>query len=130
MAGPCQNAFRSMTHPSLSKSEVVSDVTRAVVSEFAPEELSYLPELIEPVIEQRKSRPADSEDDALAFGVGGSVAAIAPVVASMVFAALHFLSSEVLQAAKTQISATIDAKLRTLFQGKDKAAPLTSKQLE
>ena len=101
--------------PNSPEGQIIFDVTRTVVTKLAPEELIYLPELVESGLNPTDEEPTRAEDETLAFGIPGEIITIAPIVASMAAAAVTFLSTEVVKAVKESAGTAIEERLKAFF---------------
>jgi hypothetical protein len=113
--------------------QFVQELSKQLVSRFAPEELDVFDELYD---DYRKHPTAPqvggSSDDALGSGLGEVIVAVTPAASAMASAVLSFVLSEVLKAAQDESSEKIKAKVKSLFNPKapEKAAVLNQDQLE
>jgi hypothetical protein len=113
--------------------QYVQELSRQLVSQFAPEELEIFDELHR----YYKTHPtglssAPSADDPLGSGLGEMIVAVTPAASAMAAAVVAFVVSEVLKASQEEASEKIKAKVKAIFNPKApvKAAPLSPEQLE
>ena len=113
--------------------QFVQELSKQLVSQFAPEELEIFDELYS---EYRKDptppQAKQGSDDALGSGLGEVMVAVTPAASAMATAVLSFVLSEVLKASQDEASEKIKAKVQALFNPKasEKAATLSPEQLE
>lgn len=111
--------------------QLITDLSKQMVTQVAPEELDLFDELIEEYFDD-PSPPDLSEsddDDALGFGLSGVVVAVTPAAAAAASSVLGYILSEVLKSAQEESAAVLANKVRKLFNPKDKAEALTTEQL-
>jgi hypothetical protein len=113
--------------------EVVRDLSKQLVEQFAPEELEMFDELYNDY--QKHPNPpavAPGADDPLGSGLGELIVAVTPAASAMATAVVSFVLSEVLKAAQEESSEKIKARVKALFNPKvkEKAAALTPEQLD
>lgn len=111
--------------------QLITEVTKGVVGQAAPEELELFDEMTEQYFQDpTPPKQSDSQgDDALAFGLEQAMVAVTPAVMAMVSAALSHLLKDVIDAAKEESAALIKQKIKALFN-RNTPAPLSEKQLE
>ena len=111
--------------------QVVTQLSRELVAEIAPEEL----ELVDELLEDYYANPTvhESKDHPLGFG-SEFLAAATPVVAAALQAFFNFILNEVWVSAQKESAELIAGRMKALFNpGKKKAEPtlqLTEGQLE
>lgn len=113
--------------------QFAQELSRQLVSEFAPEELEMFDELYTDYKKHPTGLSAErGTDDALGSGLGELVVAVTPAASAMVTAVLSFVVSEVLKASQEEAGEKIKAKVRAVFNPKTppKAAPLSPEQLD
>ena len=111
--------------------QLITDLSKQMVTQVAPEELDLFDELIEEYFDD-PSPPDLSEsddDDALGFGLNGVVVAITPAAAAAASSVIGYIVSEVLKAAQEESAAVLVSKVRKLFNSKDESESLTTEQL-
>lgn len=111
--------------------QLITDLSKQMVTQVAPEELDLFDELIEEYFDD-PSPPDLSEsddDDALGFGLNGVVVAITPAAAAAASSAVGYILSEVLKSAQEEGAAVLAKKVRRLLNPKDKTEALTTEQL-
>jgi len=114
----------------LESKQVVTEVSKEIVAEIAPEEL----ELVDELLDDYYSNPAvhQSEDNPLGFG-SELLAASTPVIAMTLQTLFSFILNEVWISAQQESAALIAQKMKLLFSPKKKEEPgleLTQEQLE
>lgn len=111
--------------------QLITEVTKGVVAQTAPEELELFDEMTEQYFQDpTPPKQSDSQgDDALAFGLEYTIIAVTPAVTAMVSVVLSFLLQEVVKATREESTALIKQKLKELFNW-NTPAPLSKKQLE
>ena len=113
--------------------QFVQELSKQLVSQFAPEELEIFDELYS---EYRKDptppQAGQGADDTLGSGLGEVIVAVTPAASAMATAVVSFVLSEVLKASQEEASEKIKAKVKALFNPKasEKAAALSPEQLE
>ena len=111
--------------------QVVTDVSRDLVAEFAPEEL----ELVDELLDDYYANPTvhEAKDNPLGFG-SELLAASTPVIAMALQTLFNFILNEVWVSAQKESAVLIAEKMKALFNPtKEKAEPslgLTLEQLE
>lgn len=111
--------------------EVVTEVSKELVAEIAPEEM----ELVDELLDDYYANPAvhETKDNPLGFG-SEFLAAATPVIAMALQTLFTFILNEVWVSAQKESAALIAEKMKALFNPeKKKAEPtlgLTSEQLE
>ncbi len=120
--------------------EYIKEVSKRIVTEFAPEELDLFDDLITEYFVDPTSPDLTKSrgDDALAFGVGEVLVAVTPAAAAMVTAVLTRVFTEVVEVIKEEESGEkIKETIKGIFSREekdsiddDKPQPLTSDQLE
>jgi hypothetical protein len=111
--------------------QLITDLSKQMVTQVAPEELDLFDELIEEYFDD-PSPPDLSEsddDDALGFGLNEVVVAITPAAAAAASSAVGYILTEVLKSAQEESAAVLAKKVRKLFDPKDKTGALTTEQL-
>ena len=113
--------------------EVIQELSKQLVSQFAPEELEIFDELYGDY-QKHPNEPASERgmDDPLGSGLGEILVVITPAATAMATAVVSFILNEVLKAAEGEASETIKARVRALFNPKtsEKTPPLSTEQLE
>jgi hypothetical protein len=113
--------------------EVVRELSKQLVEQFAPEELEMFDELYEEY-QKHPTPPAvgPRADDPLGSGLGELIVAVTPAASAMATAVVTFVLSEVLKAAQDESSEKIKARVKALFnpKPKEKMTPLTQEQLD
>ncbi len=111
--------------------QLVSEISKDVVAQLAPEELEMFDELSHEHFQIPE--PSNSDDEPLGFG-GDMLVAVTPLVVLVVQAVVKFIGEEVLKATKEESSALIAKKVKAIFNPSDEdkgALPtLTKEQLE
>ena len=112
----------------------ITDITKTIVSQVAPEELDFFDELLQEYFRNPQLvPPAASSDDPLGFGVGEVIAAVTPATAKMIEAVLEALAITVFKVTMEEGFELTIARARKLFPrmvGKTESpAPLTQAQL-
>lgn len=111
--------------------QVVTEVSRELVAEIAPEELEVVDELLDDYY--ANPTPHESRDDPLGFGSEFLVAST-PAIAMALQTLFNFILNEVWVSAQKESAILIAAKMKSLFNPKkEKAEPalgLTREQLE
>jgi hypothetical protein len=119
--------------------EYIEEVSKRIVTEFAPEELDLFDDLIaEYFVDPTPPDLSDSGgDDALAFGVGEVLVAVTPAAAAVVTAVLTHVLTEATEVIKEESAAKIKKGIKDIFgpekkdkQDDDEPQPLTRDQLE
>ena len=113
--------------------QFIQELSRELVSQFAPEELEMFDELYRDY--QKNPAPPAVEpgrDDALGSGLGEVIVAVTPAASAMATAVVSFIVGEVLKAAREEGTEKIKARVKAVFNPKsqEKAAPLSQEQLE
>jgi len=112
--------------------ELITDLSKDLVTQVAPEELELFDELIQEYFHD--PRPQDSAeadgDDALGFGLSEAVVVITPAAAAAVSSALGYILTEVLKSAQEEGAAVLGKKIKKLLNPKDKTEALTTEQLK
>ena len=113
--------------------QFVREVSKQLVSKFAPEELEIFDELYSDY--QKHPVPPQAErgaDDPLGSGLGEVIVAVTPAASAMATAVVSFVVSEVIKASQAEASETIKSKVKAVFNPKapENAAPLSPDQLE
>ena len=119
----------------------VEEVSKNIVTQVAPEELDMFDELVEEYFQNPTppDRSATASDDPLGFGLGETLAAVAPAAAAMVSAVLTYIVTEAIKAGQEETTAIVKQKIKALFnpdkespgQKTDKEIPpLTKEQME
>lgn len=111
--------------------QLVTEVSKEIVAEIAPEEL----ELVDELIEDYYANPIVQEDKDNPLGFGSELlAASTPVIAMALQALFNFILSEIWVSAQKEGAALIAQKMKALLNPvKEKAEPalgLTQEQLE
>jgi hypothetical protein len=110
--------------------QLITEVSKEIVAEIAPEELEFVDELLDDYY----AHPAvpKSEDNPLGFG-SEILAASTPVVAMALQTVFNFILNEVWGSAQKESAVLIAEKMKTLLNPKKKTEPalgLTQEQLE
>ena len=117
----------------LEGDQFVQEVSKQLVSQFAPEELDIFDELYSEYKMHPAGLPSEQgRDDPLGSGLGEMIVAITPAASAMATAVVSFVVSEVLKASQEEASEKIKAKVKGVFNPKasEKQAPLSPEQLE
>jgi hypothetical protein len=125
-----------MLNDSSQNKEYIEDVSKAIVSDVAPEELDLFDELVAEYYED-PTPPDLSEkdvDDELAFGIGEMLIPVTPAAAAMVTTVLNFLLTEVIKVVKEENGKTIKEIISDFIRpeksDKEELEPLTVEQLK
>jgi hypothetical protein len=110
---------RRLYHPSVASGvedrELIVAVSRALVASIAPEESALFRPLSTAHFEHPERRARAQKDDMLGFGSGEVVAAVTPVVLTVVGQTLVYLRAELAKTVAHDAAAVLDAKVKALF---------------
>lgn len=109
--------------------QFVRDLSKQLVSQFAPEELDVFDELYNDYKEHPTPPPVEpGRDDALGSGLEDVIVAVTPAASAMVKAVVTFVLSEVLKASQHEASGKIKDKVKAVFnpKGQEKAMQVSS----
>ena len=118
--------------------QLVSDISRDVLSEVAPQELPLFRAASQAYFKDPNMASASksNRDDMLGFGAGEAVTLLTPYLLPAAAEVVKFLTEEVKKAVNTESSALIGEKVKSLFkkyrnpdESKNKVPPLTPEQL-
>ncbi len=121
---------------STDEHKLVSELSKEIVSQIAPEEIELFDELMQEYFDNPvpPDLTVDESDDALGFGLSEVMVAITPAAAAVTIAALNFIVSNLQQFTKEQSADLSSRDLRQFFANRKKAAVaealLTPAQLE
>jgi hypothetical protein len=112
----------------------ITDITKTVVSQVAPEELDLFDELLQEYFRNPQPfPPAAPSDDPLGFGVGEVIVAVTSVTVPVLITVLEFLAAATIKATMEEGAELTVARARKLFPrmlGKmESPTPLTQTQL-
>jgi hypothetical protein len=111
--------------------EIIADLCRPLVTQFAADERDLFSELLDQHLEDPDAKPEEGAEEPLAFGIGTSVLAITPIIASMLIAALSYIGSEFGKAMGQQSADFLSGKLKAILHGKEVSpVGLTNAQIE
>lgn len=99
--------------------EWTRDLSLLVIRELAPDEEPLAEEWIEEVLDDPRAAlsPGDeATDDALAFGVGGMLSAVTPVVVTVASGVLAFIGNELLKGLREESGKLLRERVRALFR--------------
>lgn len=111
---------------------LISDYSRQLVHQAAPEEGDLFDELIEeyfndPTPPKQKS---GAKDTTLGSGFGEVLIAATPAAAAIVSAVLTYLLTEIIKTTQEETASVLRKKIKQLFQQDTGPAALTREQLE
>lgn len=117
--------------------QLVSDISRDVLSEVAPQELPVFRAASQAYFKNPNAAPTQkSDDDMLGFGVGEAVTLLTPYLLPATAEVIKFLAEEVKKAVSEESAGLIGEKVKSLFkkyrnpdESKNKVPPLTAEQL-
>ena len=112
--------------------EFITQISRQLVTEVAPEELDLFDELMAEYFDDPAPPvPADSpDDDPLGFGLSEILVVVTPAAGAVVSTVLSYILAEVIKTTQEESARAITNKLKSLFNSKEKAERLTPDQLK
>lgn len=113
--------------------QFVQELSKELVSQFAPEELEIFDELYNDYKKHPSGlRTEQGADDPLGSGLGEMILAVTPAASAMATAVLSFVMSEVLKASQEEASEKIKTRIKAVLnpKGSGKSPPLSPEQLE
>jgi hypothetical protein len=115
--------------------QFVQELSKELVSQFAPEELDVFDELYNEYREHPAPPQAEpGTDDALGSGLGEIIVAVTPAASAMVTAVVSFVLNEILKASQDEASEKIKTRVKAVFNPrpaeKEKVPPLSQDQLD
>lgn len=118
--------------------QLVSDISRDVLSEVAPQELPLFRAASQAYFKDpnHATTPNANSEDMLGFGAGEAVTLLTPYLLPAAVEVVKFLAEEVKKAVSEEGASLIGEKVKSLFkkyrnpdESKNKVPPLTAEQL-
>jgi hypothetical protein len=111
---------------------VTEHVARYIVQNTAPDEIEFFDELAEEYFADPAppDLAAAADDDPLAFGAEGLIAAATPAALAMVSTAIAYIASEVIKATQEEAAGYLVGEIKKRFNPKSQDVALNGAQLK